>query len=352
MIERPTSLFIHYFKRIVLIIYCVISSQLLAQNQEDQEISIKRTAPIIRASERFKPRPKFIEFEYETFNNFSVRAKSTVIGDAGAVISQNLIRQVKLKFPLILKKDLNLIGGFGYQHEQFKFSQFTEPGYPLFTTFEDKPLKKISSSFYLKKNLKNKKFLFVFLLNSLNGDTPQFDSFFNQLKSSVAGILGKQVNPNKQVGYGLTFGYALGQPSVFPLFIYNNDMSLHWGLEMILPKSVKLRYSPSNKIHFYAITELQGASYHLQDLEIEGIDKFEFRRSSVRLNLRVEKEIHDWLWAGITAGYRIPISIFLSEPRQSRSNSIVQVDANNSTYYKFSIFIVPPARLYKRAKGS
>lgn len=342
----------NFLQRLILVVIGIYSGQIMAQNQEDDDISIRRTAPIIKASERFKPRPKFIEFEYETFNNFRVNANSDVIGDAAATISQNLIRQVKLKFPIILKKNVNLIGGLGYQHEQFKFSNFTEPGYPLFTTFEDKPFKKISASFYLKKNLKNKKFLYVFLLNSLNGDTPQFASFFNQLKSSVAGILGKQVNPNKQVGYGLTFGYALGQPSVFPLFIYNNDMSLHWGLELLLPKSVKLRYSPTNKLHFYATTELQGASYHIQDLEIEGIDKFEFRRSSVRMNLKVEREIHDWLWVGVTAGYRVPINIFLSEPRQNRSNSIVEIDANNSTYYKFSIFIVPPAKIYNRAKGS
>lgn len=328
---------------------CVFSTRLSAQDEE--KLTIERTSPLIQASERFKPRPKFIEFNYETFDGFAVKATSGAIGDARARIRQNLVRTAKFKFPIILKKHLNLIGGFGYQHEQFKFTNITEPGYPLFVAFEDKPLKKISSSFYLRRNLKNKKFLFLFLNNSLNGDAAPFVNFFDQLKSSIAVIYGKQKNPNKQVGYGLSFGYDLGQPSIFPLFIFNNDLSLHWGVELILPKSAKLRYSPSNKIHFYAVAELQGASYHIQNLSLAGGNKFEFRRSSARLNLKIEREIHDWLWLGITAGYRMPLSIFVSEPGEGRKNSLIKVDAKNAAYYQFSIFMVPPAKLYKKAKG-
>ncbi|MEM9859090.1 MAG: DUF6268 family outer membrane beta-barrel protein, partial [Bacteroidota bacterium] len=191
----------------------------------------------------------------------------------------------------------------------------------------------------------------AFLNSSLNSDEPQLENFFDQLKSSVAFIYGKQVNPNKQVGYGLSFGYDLGQPAIFPLFIYNNDFNLHWGLELLLPKSIKLRYSPSNQWHFYATSELKGASYHLQDEVLDGFDQLEFRRSSVRPNLTVEREIHDWLWVGGTMGYRIPINIFISEPGENRRNSIIEIDADAALYFNFSIFLVPPAKLYDKAKS-
>ena len=320
-------------------------------SQADEGLTVKSKKPIVEAAERFKPRSKFIELEFETINNFAIEAASDQFGDADARVNQNLIRNAKVKFPIILKKGVNLIGGLGYRHEQFKFSQQSEPNYPLFERFEDKPLKQISSSLYLKKTLKNNRFYFAFLNNSLNSDDPQFENFIDQLKSSVAFIYGKQVNPNKQVGYGLSFGYDLGQPSVFPLFIYNNDFSLHWGLDLLLPKSVKLRYSPSNEWHFYSIAELKGASYHLQDEVLEGFDQLEFRRSSVRLNLQIEREIHDWLWIGGTMGYRIPINIFISEPGENRSNSIIELEADATLYFNFSVFIVPPRKLYDRAKS-
>lgn len=319
--------------------------------QADERITIKSEEPLIEAAERFKPRPKFIEFEFETLNNFTVRATSAQFGDANARVSQNLVRNAKLKFPILLKKDVNLIGGLGYRHEQFQFNRLSDPEYVLFQRFEDKPLKQISSSFYLKKTLKNDRFYFAFLNSSLNSDDPQFENFLDQLKSSVAFIYGKQVNPNKQVGYGLSFGYDLGQPTIFPLFIYNNDFNLHWGLRLLLPKSAELRYSPSNELHFYATAELKGASYHLQDEVLEGFDQLEFRRSSVRFNLRVEREIHDWLWVGGTAGYRVPLNIFISEPGDNRRDSIIEIEADPTLYYNLSIFIVPPAKLYNRAKS-
>ncbi len=332
------------------VIGCLLATKGLAQ--VDERITIKSEKPIMKAAERFKPRPKFIELEFETLNNFRIRAKSDQVGDADARASQNLIRQAKLKFPLILKKDANLIGGLSYRHEQFKFDRVSEPGYPLYVQFEDKPLKRIAANFYYKRNMRNQHFFFAFLNNSLNSDDPQFENFLDQLKSSFSIIYGKQVNPNKQLGYGVSFGYDLGQPSVFPLFIYNNDFSLHWGLELLLPKSTKLRYSPSNELHFYATTELQGASYHLQNEVLEGFERLEFRRSSVRFNLTVEREIHDWLWIGGTLGYRLPINFFLSEPRERRNNSIILLDVKTAPYFNFSIFVVPPAKLYKKAKSS
>ena len=320
--------------------------------QADEKLSIKSTSPIKAAADRYKPRPKFIVFEVESIGKFNVNALSDLAGNASARVRENLVRQVKVKFPIILKEGLNVIGGVDYRHEQFKFDMASEPDYPLFQRFEDKALKRISTNFYLKKTLKNKRFVFAYLNNSLNSDVPQFNNFEDQLKASVTFVYGKQANPNKQIGYGVSFGYDLGQPSVFPLFIYNHDFSLHWGVQLLLPKSAQLRYSPSNAMHFYAITELKGASYHIQGNVLTGFDQLEFRRSSVRFNLRVEHEIYDWLWFGVTAGYRVPINIFLSEPRKNRRDSLVEVDAQSIQYYNFSIFIVPPTKLYNRAKGS
>ncbi len=330
--------------------FCLLANYTYCQ--QDEPITIPSKDPIIKASNRFKPRPKFFELGFESFDNFKVAATSDVVGDSKARVAQNLTRGIKLKFPLILKSETNLFGGVGYRHEQFKFDQKTDPDYPLFERFEDKSLKRLSFNLYLKKDLLKSKFVFAYINSSLNSDKPQLRNFTDQLKLSFALLYGKNLNPHKQFGGGISFGYDFGQPVIFPLILFSNDFSLHWGYEFLLPKSMKLRYSPTNQNHVILSTELQGASYHLQDSLFAGFERLEFRRSSVRITLTYERELHDWFWLGFTVGYREPINIFVSEPGNSRTDALLTINAKSALYYGIYIFCVPPVKMYKKAKSS
>ncbi len=334
----------------MLFLFCF---DLKAQEEEDVPIAPDRELEgVLKAATRFKPRPKFFELNTVVFTDFLVEAESDIEGDEDAIVSQNLIREAKLKFPMVLKEKVNLIGGLGYRHEQFKFSDQSDPEYPLFQRFDDRSLKRYSFSLYYKRDLSETKFLFMFLSSSLNSDDPGFDNFRNQLKSSLTTLIGKQVSVHKQRGFGISFGYDFGQPAIFPVYLLNNDFALKWGYELLLPKSAKLRYSPSESDHIYTTLELQGASYHLQDTLFESFDALEFRRSSVRWTLTYEREIHDWLWAGATVGYRYPINIFISRPRERRRDALMLINAENALYFQFSLFLVPPNKLFNKAKGS
>ncbi|QSE99262.1 hypothetical protein [Fulvivirga lutea] len=330
----------------------LISNQYSVYSQQDEALVIEEEGELVEAANRYKPRPKFLVFETEFINNFTVTSNSDEIGNAEANVSQNLIREGKIKFPIILKERTNIIGGFGYRHEQFKFNNLTDANYPLFERFDDKSLKRVTFSSYLKHDFNEKKFLFMYFNSSLNSDKPRFRYFLPQLKISLATLKGKRIGLHKEIGYGISFGYDFGQPAVFPLFMLNNDFSLHWGYELLLPKSAKLRYSPNVSNHFISTLELQGASYYLRDSVLESYNELEFRRSSVRFTLTYEREIHDWLWFGLTAGYRIPINIFLSEPGDRRADAVITIEARTAPYINFAIFLVPPNKLYNRAKGS
>lgn len=319
--------------------------------QEDERLTIPPDDKLAMTANRFTPRPKFFVMEVEAFDGFRVDAISNIMGEETAIVRENLIRNIKLKFPLILKDNYNLIGGIGYRHEQFKFEEQSDPEFPFFAQFEDKSLKQISANFYYKQDLSSDKFLYVFLRSSMNSDIPAFEGFGDQLKLSITTVYGKNIGPHKIMGYGISFGYDFGQPAVYPLFILNNNFTQHWGYELLLPKKVQIRYSPDQSNHFYAAVDVQGASYHLRERVFENFSDLEFRRSSVRTFITYEREIHDWLWMGITGGYRIPINIFLSEPGERRSDAIVKIEANAALYGKFSIFFVPPNKLYNRAKG-
>ncbi len=300
---------------------------------------------------RYKPRPKFLVYETEMLSDFDIIPTSDLVGDASAKVSQNLIREAKIKFPIILKERTNIIGGFGYRHEQFKFSQQSDETYPLFTRFDDKSLKRISFSAYMQHTIDADRFVYVYFNSSLNSDKLGFGNIIEQLKWSVASIYGKQLDPNKQFGYGLSFGYDFGEPAVYPVLLFNNDFSTQWGYELLLPKSAKLRYSPNLSNHIISSIELQGASYNLQDSLIDSFKVLEFRRSSIRATLTYEREIHDWLWFGVTAGYRFPINLFISEPGDRRMDALMKINADPTPYISFSIFLVPPNKMYNRVKG-
>uniref|UniRef100_UPI0040494859 hypothetical protein n=1 Tax=Fulvivirga sp. TaxID=1931237 RepID=UPI0040494859 len=335
-----------------LVTFGLLLSSTCVCAQEVAPDNVEAEGPIIEAATRFKPRPKFLVYETELLRDFTVIPTSVVVGDAQANVSQNLIREGKLKFPMVLKERTKIIGGLGYRHEQFKFSEQSDDVYPLFTRFDDKSLKRISFSAYMQQILKDKKFVYIYFNSSLNSDRPGSENINYQLKWSVVGIYGKQRGPHKQLGFGASFGYDFGQPAAYPVLMFNNDFSLHWGYELLLPKSAKLRYSPNLSNHFIGALELQGASYSLQDSLFSGFDLLEFRRSSVRALLTYERELHDWLWFGVTAGYRFPINLFISEPGDRRADALMKIDADPTPYLSFSIFLVPPNKMYNRAKGS
>ena len=337
--------------RLYIIFFILITSVFDCYSQSDESIVLEEEGEIVDQANRFKQRPKFLVYETEFINNFNVNAESDVVGNASANVSQNLIREGKIKFPIILKDQTSIIGGLGYRHEQFKFNNKSQPDYPLFERFDDKSLKRVTFSSYLKHDINTKKFLFMYLNSSLNSDKPRLEQFWPQLKISLATIRGKRLGPHKEIGYGISFGYDFGQPAVFPLLLLNNDFALHWGYELLLPKSAKLRYSPNTSNHIITTLELQGASYYLRDSVLQEYDELEFRRSSVRLTLSYEREIHDWLWFGITAGYRIPINIFISEQGKRRNDALITVHAKKAPYISFSVFLVPPNKLYSRSKG-
>ncbi|MDX1627264.1 MAG: DUF6268 family outer membrane beta-barrel protein, partial [Fulvivirga sp.] len=248
---------------IAFLLCCLAGSVVFGQ--EDESVKIPSDDPLVKLANRYKPRPKFAEFNVELFQPFGVEADAVTSGQERATVRENLIREVKLKFPVLLKDSFNIIGGLGYRHEQFKFEDQTDPDFPFFSQFEDKSLKRISFQLYFKRDLKKERFLYVFFRSSLNSDVPSFENFENQLKVSITTVFGRNKSLHKALGYGISFGYDFGQPAIFPLFIYTNDFTQHWGLELMLPKKAQLRYSPNQSNHFYTAVDLQGASYHLRD---------------------------------------------------------------------------------------
>ncbi len=339
-----------WYRPVMVFLGVTINCCTWAQQEERLRLDIADARPMAKIADRFRPRPKFLEINHELFNRFATFSSSEVLGNSSALVNKNLIRKAKIRFPILMLSNLNIFGGLGYASENFSFKEIRDNNYPLYQRLENNSLKRIAANVIVKKDLDRNRFRFYYFNTSLNSDRPQFNNLLNQLKLSVTVVLGKDLNPYKQIGYGLSFGYDLGQPTVFPLFVFKNDFSLHWGLELLLPKKISLRYSPNESMHFSLFNEVVGGSYHLQDEPIAGFDNVEFRRSALRAGALIDREVHDWLWLGLKGGYNHPIQIFISEPGKRRRDSIVDVDANASVFFQLSVFMVPPRKTYEKGK--
>ena len=334
---------------LTIFLIAVTSVFVRSYGQEDPVIA-KSENTFVKELRRNEPRPKFFEFRYAGVENFKVTTHSE-LEDSESTVDLNKRISFKLRVPLILKSNLTLLAGFQLKKEFFEFKDTQPASSDFFGDFSRQFLSTAGMSLILKKDVSKNRFYYAFWNGSLNSDEISLSDFSDQLKTSVVFIFVKNITSLAQIGYGGGFGYIFGGASVFPVFIYNQTLTHKWNLEMMLPKSITMRYSPRPETYLLFKVDVNGASYFIKNQPIEGYDKLTFQRSTVEAGIHFEQEIYDFLWFGLSAGYNIPINLYLSEPRKSKSDGIAILDAEPSPILSFSIFLVVPKKIYyKRGK--
>ncbi len=295
------------------------------------------------------PRSKGIIIEYERVVDYGIKAKSSnsAIGDVedGGIRANRQIQFV-CRLPIYNKEHLKIAAGFRYFTEEFRFDN-TE--YPLFQSLEDRPLKSIGLSAYIVKSFRGNKFFLVKLGADLNGDYNQ-DIAPNSkfLRYSVVPLFGWKKNDQIAYGAGIAYSYVFGSPRVLPVVAYNNTFNRKWGLEMLLPASIRLRHNMSEKDIFYFTTKINGASYRIS-LENEAAfseyDILDLKKSEIRVFGTYEREIYDFVWFGVNAGLRKNLSFDLTNSLTGGGETIIEGDVRRAFFFNISLFLVPPRKL-------
>ncbi len=305
----------------------------------------------VKKLRRKEPRPKFFIMEYTFLKDVGVRATSEELGESSSNIRINERYGLKLRVPIHLKSNYTLLGGFNLKKELFDFEDVQGIESNYYNDLDRRFLSSVGVSLFFKKDISEKKLIYAFWNGSLNSDNISFSEIIDQLKTTIVFIFVKNVSPVTQIGYGGAFGYIFGGPSVFPVFIYNQTFSEKLNVEMMLPKSAKLRYTFSQKMYLMLTTEVNGASYFLKEITLEGLDRVTFQRSAFTVKTSFEREIFDWIWFGVSAGYNLPLNLYVSEPRKKRRDAIINFKADPSFIFQFSLFaVVPKSLYYKKAK--
>jgi hypothetical protein len=255
---------------------------------------------------------------YERAGNANITSVSrdTSIGNDLATIRRNNRFNIDLKIPVINKPNLKIIAGLRYFYEEFTFKRslnFSDTksldfsDYALYRNLENKHLKSIGTNISILKSRNETKYWVARLMADLNGDyTNERFPKSSFLKVSFAFLYGQKKCKTKTTAAGLYLNYSLGRQSVFPVFLYNNTFSKHWGVEALAPAYIKGRYNFSDKALLYFGYEVEGASYNLfiNNPEMAKYSSLQLRRSTIRYEVQLEKEITKFIWISISGGLR------------------------------------------------
>jgi hypothetical protein len=301
------------------------------------------------------PRPKALIIKYELQPGYKITSTGKLgnYGDNEGKISHNRRIDFRLRFPIINKPAITIAAGIKFSHEEFIFSDDQVLNYPFYKDLEDRPLKSAGLHFYVVKPTKTKKYFILRASLDLNGDYGS-EKFGKSefLKFSVTPLIGWKQSEDLSYAVGLSYGYTFGVPLIVPVVSFNKNFNCHFGIESVLPISLKLRYTKNEKNYWYGGLELAGASYRLDNegTAFSSYDKLHLFRSELRYTVNYEREIHDWLWFGIEGGYRQNLRFSLNNGPRVRSDVIISNKLKGAPVINASIFVVPPQQFLKKKK--
>lgn len=285
-------------------------------------------------------RPAFFEFSYRTLPAINHYPHE----DQFSNFEANKLIKVKLNVPLLLSKKLAIISQLRYRNEQLHL------GNDLFENESDIHFDNLGMSFMVKYQFDNAYYIAGHVGGFFKSDRLTFERYSSILDYNSSLLLGKNLQLGS-VGIGAIFGNSLGRFRLYPLFLFDYQLSNSWKLEMKLPKEIQLRriITPDN-FYLTVATKVNGASYFISQDIYENRNNLEYRRAAVDLNIGLEKEIIDMLWIGVDFGITQPIYSALVETGQPTRNKLFDFDHSFTPYGSISIYLVPPKSFYNKLK--
>jgi hypothetical protein len=301
------------------------------------------------------PPTKGIIFKYERILDYQIRSDSRVaeISDEKGEVRLNRRIELKVRAPLVLKKNLNVALGFRYFMEKYRFDNINHSEYPFYKSLENKPLKSIGGTLYVVKPFIGNKYFMLRAGLDLNGDYTIDDlPTIKFLRISITPLFGIKKDEFSSYAIGFSYNHVFGRPVISPIVTINKTFNKQWGLETTLPTHVRLRYTASPKNIWHLVTELNGGNYtlRLNDSILSQRQSVYLQKSEIRFLINYEREIYDFLWFSLEAGMRTNINFKLANSFRQRRNPIIDNKLNNALLVNASFFLVPPKKMMKKYK--
>ena len=297
----------------------------------------------------------------ERLTDFSIKSKQNVNGTSttsSATVTKNSRAFIKGYVPAWNRPHLKVILGFNYDREEF---QFNKPDNSVFfRNLEDKGLKVLGAQIAVIRPVDDVHWYIARVKGELNGDYTASELDVNDyLKMSGEFIYGWKRTKYFAWGVGLQLGYTFGRQSIYPAILYNRTFNDKWGVEALFPARVSVRYNVSDKTLLFAGYSVDGLNYNIKLREAlpDGRQTLILRQTELRPRLRLEREIYDFLWFGVEAGYRYNASFAAFDEKGNSGNSILRgsprpriIDntLGGAPYASLEIFLVPPRKFLSK----
>ena len=290
-------------------------------------------------------RPKLVEFGIETLRDYDVRSNSEGQGNATNEIDKDRLIKAKLGIPVVIKDDRLFGIQLKYYEHRFEFDQEDQiTGEGLFQHLDTRKFTSAGIRFFYQQDLRTNQQLRIIGGSEVKSDEFQLNR--NTTKHFISGTYTWKPSITTEIGTGVVVNRVMGVTAVYPLFLFNKDLSPKWALNLALPRSVSMRYNLNQKNFLIATTELRGWRYNLTEAVPGHQRNLMLRRIDLQFSISWEHEIHDWLWFGVDVGYNKNLQYFLANPGDRSRDAVIDLRTQDAAYTKLSLFIVPPRKFF------
>lgn len=259
-----------------------------------------------------------------------------------------------LKIPIINRPKFKALVGLGYSMERYHIQEQETERYPLFKRMNDADLKNAGIAAYFFRPLNHKYYVSMRVSANWQGDYGKFVSFQNKYAVyQTAGIFGVKKREDLEFGAGLLFRHGYNGASFAPFGFYNQTFNRHWGIESVLPSSVRIRYNFKEGSMALVGADLSGQNYVLNvneniTLPVNTGEKrlslHHFNRSSLELTASYYQHLSGWLWVQLKTGYAFNIN---TKAKDLPASTTFDLRPSNSLVGTISFFLSPPKSCLK-----
>lgn len=320
-------------RNLLTLLCCIMGGSCLAQLDSEMDV--------------IPYRPRIAEFTVTSLYDYNANCNSDAFGNNTSEIELDQKIKARLGIPIVMK-DKTLIGlQLKYDNHDFIIEQEGPREYELFNYIKEERFRSVGARFLISKELSNNRDITILVGSEIKSDKMVFNK--NTTKTFVNVNYKIRKNERVSIGGGLALAYTLGNPQIYPIFYYENNFAKNWTLDLALPKSIVLRRQLSPKCYLSFKAEVKGWRYavHNHELSQETGESLTLRKSDLNVGLNFEHEIHDWLWLGVDTGYSHNLRSFLARPGDGYSDALIDLNATGAPYTMFSVFIVPPKKIYR-----
>lgn len=241
--------------------------------------------------------------------------------------------------------------GLDYTLERYHFLDIDPDNYPLFKHLNETDLKNAGMSVSFFRPINHKYYTSLRLSANWQGDYAAFVSMDDRYAVYRAtGVFGVKKREDLEYGFGILVNRGFRGNSVVPFGFYNHTFNDHWGVESVLPTSIKMRYNfKEGRLAMFG-AEYSSQNYALNVAAPSPANQtkhslYHFRRASIDLTGSFYQRLSGWTWLQFKAGYAFDNN---SNARDLPERFTHQLKPSGSVIGSVSFFLSPPKQCVGR----